>query len=185
MLYGADIMGPGRKPDCYRNGKFQTANAVYVDVQRGVNSEPLGFGKEKDSYRPMYGNNKTGDKEPKPIPAYTGTNSGAPYYYPDARGLIYHPIYKSSAARYCHEKNRDVNGDGIIDESEAHWYMPAAEQLLMAWIGGLQDNFNLDSRYWSVSEMYHNANHYVEFMGGGSHYEFDHNRYSVRCVREL
>ena len=184
-LYGDDIMGADRKPDCYRNGKFQTANAVYVDVQRGVNSEPLGFGKEKDSYRPMYGNNKTGDKEPKPIPAYTGTNSGAPYYYPDARGLIYHPIYKSSAARYCHEKNRDVNGDGIIDESEAHWYMPAAEQLLMAWIGGLQDNFNLDSRYWSVSEMYADANHYFEFMGGGSHYEFDHNRYSVRCVREL
>lgn len=119
------------KDDKFRNGKFLTANAVYVDVKRGTNSEPTGFGDKVDSYRPMYGNTSG------PIQSYNGQHSGIPYYYPDAHSAIYHPIYKSNAARYCHEKNRDVNGDGIIDESEAKWYLPAIEQLSIAWIEGL------------------------------------------------
>ena len=119
------------KDDKYRNGKFLTANAVYVDVKRGTNYEPTGFGDKVDSYRPMYGNTSG------PIQPYNGQHSGVPYYYPDAHSAIYHPIYKSNAARYCHEKNRDVNGDGIIDESEAKWYLPALDQLSIAWIEGL------------------------------------------------
>lgn len=122
------------KDDKYRNGKFLTANAVYVDVKRGTNYEPTGFGDKVDSYRPMYGNTSG------PIQPYNGQHSGFPYYYPDAHSAIYHPIYKSNAPRYCHEKNRDVNGDGIIDESEAKWYLPALEQLSIAWIEGLESH---------------------------------------------
>lgn len=122
------------KDDKFRNGKFLTANAVYVDVKRGTNYEPTGFGDKVDSYRPMYGNTSG------PIRPYNGQHSGVPYYYPDAHSAIYHPIYKSNAARYCHEKNRDVNGDGIIDESEAKWYLPALDQLYIAWIEGLESH---------------------------------------------
>ena len=52
--------------------------------------------------REMYGSEVRNTK----IGAYTGTVTG-PYYYPDPAADIYHPIYKSSAGRYCHEKNRD------------------------------------------------------------------------------
>ena len=135
------------KGDINRNGKLITANAVYTDVQRSADHEPIEFGKTPNSYRDMYGG--TGF-----IPAYTGTDSGAPYYYPDASGQIYHPIYKSSAARYCHEKNRDVNGDGIIDDSEAKWYLPALEEMMMAHVYGLEGEHIPGSStiYWTVSE---------------------------------
>jgi ribosomal protein S9 len=71
------------------------------------------------------------------IPAYTGRTSGAPYYLPDPTARIYHPIYKTSAARYCHEKNRDLNGNGILEPSEIHWY--ATEQ-------------TMDARQWQIIE---------------------------------
>ena len=121
--------------DKLRNGKFMTANLVYTDVQR-VNNEATDFGTRRDSYRPMYGNTGT-----DPLTAYSGTNTGAPYYYPDPLGNIYHPIYKSSAARYCHEKNRDLNGDGIIDASEIHWYLPAQHELLLMLISLPPDEY--------------------------------------------
>lgn len=109
-------------PDKRRNGKFLTENAVYTDVRR-QNHEVIGFGETADSYRPMYG------ADGQLIQRYTGNTSGAPYYYPDASANIYHPIYKTTAARYCHEKNRDLNGDGKIDVSESHWYLPSIDEL--------------------------------------------------------
>ena len=168
--------------DYKRNGKFLTANAVYTDVQRNANHEPVGFGKAQNSYRPMYGNNRSGGKDA--IPAYSGTNTGAPYYYPDANGRIYHPIYKSSAVRYCHEKNRDVNGDGIIDESEAKWYMPAYDQLLMAWIAGIQDNLE---RTMLISSSESTAHMYVSLdFDSGRSYSCDKQlTYGVYCIRDL
>ena len=120
-------------PDKSRNGKFLTENAVYTDVRR-VNNEVVGFGTAFDSYRPMYG---TGDQ---PVPKYTGATSGAPYYYPDASANIYHPIYKTSAARYCHEKNRDLNGDGMIDASESHWYLPSIDEMKLIFLSRVLDH---------------------------------------------
>lgn len=155
---------------------------MYTDVQRNANHEPVGFGKAQNSYRPMYGNNRSGDKDA--IPAYSGTNTGAPYYYPDANGRIYHPIYKSSAARYCHEKNRDVNGDGIIDESEAKWYMPANDQLLMAWIAGIQDDFER-TMLISSSESQAALYLFVGFSDGNVVTRYKDHVNRVFCIRDL
>lgn len=125
--------------DQFRNGKFLTANLVYKDVQR-VDNEATGFGKGTDSYREMYngvmaaGN---GENYNNPLAPYSGQTSGAPYYHPDMGNTIYHPIYKTSPVRYCHEKNRDVNGDGIIDDSEAHWYSPSADELYLIGVTGV------------------------------------------------
>ena len=50
---------------------------------------------------------------------------------PNPLRIFITPIYKTSAARYCHEKNRDLNGNGILEPSEIHWYMPSQKELLL------------------------------------------------------
>ncbi len=179
------------KPDFFRNGKYMTANAVYNDVVRNGN-EPTEFGKRTDSYREMYGNSNTDQGSNvntiDPIPPYTGSNSGAPYYYPDPEERdIYHPIFRTSAARYCHEKNRDLNGDGIIDDSEAYWYLPSAHELIMWGIAGVMRDRNANL---SSSES-NNATAQIRSVYMTAYDEpviAYHNKYSqafVRCFREL
>ena len=114
--------------DKFRNGRFVTTESVYQDLTR-VDNEPDNFGVNPDSYRRMFGNGLDGNLAA--IPPYNGRTSGAPYYHPDPTANIYHPIYKTSAARYCHEKNRDLNGNGILEPSEIHWYMPSQKELLL------------------------------------------------------
>lgn len=149
--------------DQNRNGYFMTTNAVY----------------DGNSYRPKYGNgaaNKTG-VIPEP---YNGTTT-TPYYYPEATGNIYHPIYKSSAARYCHEKNRDLNGDGKIDASETKWYLPSRDELIMIWIGDkLPDSKNY------VSSTENGANEIWKFNSANSNLLQSYtkkNQAYVRCIR--
>lgn len=48
---------------------------------------------------------------------------------------LFDPIYNTYAARYCLEKNRDLNGDGFIKGNEIKWYLPARAQLALFWIG--------------------------------------------------
>ncbi len=170
-----------------RNGKYVTANAVYTDVQRNANNEPVGFGKATNSYRPMYGNGITGGTGP--IPPYAGSNSGEPYYYPDAAANIYHPIYKSSAARYCHEKNRDVNGDGVIDESEAHWYMPSMDQVYLIQIGienkDLVTEFLYDSYFFSNETNLDRTRSMFLGFYPRTNIVYKNTISAVRCVRDL
>lgn len=114
--------------DKFRNGRFVTTESVYIDLIR-VDNEPDNFGIYPNSYRNMFGNGLDGTLAY--LPPYTGRTSGAPYYLPDPTARIYHPIYKTSAARYCHEKNRDLNGNGVLEPSEIHWYMPSQKELLL------------------------------------------------------
>lgn len=144
--------------DKFRNGRFVTTESVYQDLTR-VDNEPGNFGVNPDSYRRMFGNGLDGNLAA--IPAYTGRTSGAPYYHPDPTANIYHPIYKTSAARYCHEKNRDLNGNGILEPSEIHWYMPSQKELLLmaislpqseyqfAGYNALMSSTELEERYMS------------------------------------
>lgn len=144
--------------DKFRNGRFVTAESVYQDLTR-VDNEPDNFGVRPNSYRNMFGNGLDGTLAA--IPAYTGRTSGAPYYLPDPTARIYHPIYKTSAARYCHEKNRDLNGNGILEPSEIHWYMPSQKELLLmaislpqseyrfAGYNALMSSTELEERYMS------------------------------------
>lgn len=166
--------------DKVRNGFFQTANAVYENVGRSHNEPVFGI---SNPYRPMYGNNHTGGFNP--IMNYgSGPHSGSPYYYPSAIYNIYHPIYKSSASRYCHEKNRDLNGDGYIDRSETHWYLPSSQELQMLWIFHLIPLNNV--LYWSTTNTPEASSVAVHFGGGNTFTTHLKNRpCRVRCVREL
>lgn len=67
----------------------------------------------------------------------------------------YHTVYNMTAARYCHEKNRDINGDGNIDPSETFWYLPAQAEAQLFWT--YREMVNLkDDYYWSSTQA--NAN---------------------------
>lgn len=163
--------------DQFRNGYYLTAHAVYRDVTRS-NNQPSGFGIAANSYRPMYG--RMGET---PIGKYTGTTQ-APYYHPVATAVIYHPIYKSSAARYCHEKNRDMNGDGFIDASETKWYLPSQHELQMVWLSG-DASFDVGVNYWSSTEAGDNASWFMILSSGYTTNEGKIKPYQVRCVRTL
>ena len=144
--------------DKFRNGRYVTTESVYQDLTR-VDNEPDNFGVNPDSYRRMFGNGLDGNLAA--IPPYNGRTSGAPYYLPEPTANIYHPIYKTSAARYCHEKNRDLNGNGILEPSELHWYMPSQNELLLmaislpqseyqfAGYNALMSSTELEERYMS------------------------------------
>lgn len=170
--------------DWVRNGKLATAYLVYNDVKR-VDNEPVGFGKGETSNHPMFG--RSGQFV---IERYTGTTTGWPYYYPDLAKNIYHPIYKSSAARYCHEKNRDLNGDGFIDESEAHWYLPSVHQLSMVWIQGKKIPAEGGRIYHWTSSTKSSGDIWQPiapfgFEQGNSNSAQVEYEYQVRCARDL
>lgn len=177
--------------DKFRNGKYLTTELVYRDVVRKDN-EPDGFGVKSDSYRYMFGNGLDGTLAA--IPAYTGNTSGPPYYYPEATGRIYHPIYKSSAGRYCHEKNRDLNGDGILDASEIHWYMPAQNELLLMAISLPRSEYQFAGydALMSSTELGERDMSYVS-VGMRNSYPFAYSNrefkesqtFAVRCCRAL
>lgn len=48
---------------------------------------------------------------------------------------IHNPIFNTYAARYCFEKNRDLNGDGVINGAEVKWYLPSLDELMLLYIG--------------------------------------------------
>lgn len=63
----------------------------------------------------------------------------------------FHKVYNMSAARYCHEKNNDINGDGNIDASETFWYLPASGEVQLFWT--YREVINLkDDYYWSSTQ---------------------------------
>ena len=62
-----------------------------------------------------------------------------------------HTIYNMTAARYCHEKNWDANGDGVIAEDEVKWYLPSTVEVQLLW--AYHEVFNLKPElYWSSNQ---------------------------------
>lgn len=114
--------------DKYTDGAFLTVNSVYRIQRAGDGS----YSWRDAPYREKY----SSFVDTKIIEPYNNRLSDPVYAYPDYTvwERIYSPVYGSSAARHCHEKNRDLNGDGIIDESETVWYMPSIQELQQIWL---------------------------------------------------
>lgn len=48
---------------------------------------------------------------------------------------VHNPIFNTYAARYCFEKNRDLDGDGVINGAEIKWYLPSEDELMLLYVG--------------------------------------------------
>lgn len=106
-----------------------------------------------------------------------------------------HPIFNTYPARYCFEKNRDLDGDGKITNpntlgvNEINWYLPSAEELVLVGIGqsSYTNKMNSGSNYANTSEITSSTTttqSYIPNLGhGGPINKTGYQR--VRCVRKL
>lgn len=101
------------------------------------------------------------------------------------------PIYNSYAARYCFDKNRDENQDGIISGSEIKWYLPARGEQVIAWIGkraltATGTDIPSESCWSSTENGSANAQN-MNFSNGGTGGVFSKNNglQHIRCVRRI
>lgn len=134
-----------------KDGVLNTLQGVYSTVNSKTDYS-------LDTYLPKYGSLASGWSQinnGEIIESGQSTLSGGPlyaFYAYKADGTFtddyYNSIYNSTAARYCHEKNWDDNGNGQIEPAEVKWYLPSQEELQMFWTYHERLNMGLDY-YWS------------------------------------
>lgn len=74
--------------------------------------------------------------------------------------LYQYDYYQVYSARYCYDRNRDENGNGVIDPEELKWYLPAANQMLGHYIN-LSPEDNTAFSTLTVNE--YNANYVTSY----------------------
>ncbi|MBS5638983.1 MAG: DUF4906 domain-containing protein [Bacteroides sp.] len=103
----------------------------------------------------------------------------------DASGhvLLYQYQYPAStfSARACYDRNRDENGDGIIDEKEFKWYLPASNQLLGICVAALPGLGGGTSTTEFISPPYC----YFIAASSGNFWSPDRDSGLDRCVRDV
>lgn len=101
------------------------------------------------------------------------------------------PIYNTYAARYCFEKNRDVNQDGLIAGDEIKWFLPSRGEQVIAWIGkralAKTDADSLNVSTWSSTENGIANALNLNYSDGGTGGTFIKNdsKQHIRCVRRM
>ena len=146
LQWGPSVSGENEQATSLTDGFLNTLQAVYTDVT--FNSNTFNWSNE----RTKYGSNTGGWKGNNGAISQVTDRSnlvGKPFYmFNFSSADNYNTVYNTTAARYCHEKNADINGDGIISPNETVWYLPSEQELQMMWtyneILGLSPTF-----YWS------------------------------------
>ena len=103
---------------------------------------------------------------------------------------------KEVAKYQCISRNRDENGDGVIDDSEVKWYLPAVEQCLAICYGypalGGDAKLNIDYRcYFTSTFGSGSGNKRVWYIDEGASFGYYAGagwlspELGVRCVRTL
>lgn len=90
--------------------------------------------------------------------------------------LYQYNYYNTYAARFCYDMNRDLNGNGMIDDSELKWYLPTIKQIAGYW-ASFEDftGYSSDDDKWSINRLY--------LLSG---FTLDYDTYiSLRCVRDV
>lgn len=143
----------------------------------------------------VYGNT-TGNLSSVMLPGFgrISTNSGSSPSVSISEQYI-DPVFNTNMARYCFEKNRDLDGDGKITNpntlgtNEINWYLPAADEILLINIGYYALALPpIQYPYLSSTEFYTSPTNSITFINYGNGNINVSNKYSalpVRCVRRL
>lgn len=94
----------------------------------------------------------------------------------------------SSAIDYCLSLNKDLDGDGILQDNEVKWYLPAVNQLMSLYVtekAFLPFSYVQNAQYATSTEMDESSIRYVLFGHGTSGYTSKNDGFIVRCVRDL
>ncbi len=99
-----------------------------------------------------YGEYRRSNNYPGGIPPKRGEVNIAPVTapYPDRP---YNPVSNTNAIDYCVRKNRDTDGNGIIEGSELKWYLPAPPQVTMMF--NFRDSFKGNG--WMLNQVGHES----------------------------
>lgn len=106
------------------------------------------------------------------------------------------PIFNTNAARYCFEKNRDLDGDGLISNpntqgvNEVNWYLPATDELYQLFVGQYalaNPLYGTGQTYISSTELYGSNNTVmgIFYQVGVSGSIGKSGSCNVRCIRKL
>lgn len=120
------------------------------------------------------------------IPDYGSSSKWSSYVSNGFSGAV--SMANNSAEQQCLLRNRDEDGDGIIDANELKWYLPAVNQCTYYWFGmnSLPEDarIKMESRqknnYWSSTKKFA-----TWWAAEGSAYGSAEGTCSVRCVRSL
>lgn len=105
---------------------------------------------------------------------------------------IHNPIFNTYAARYCFEKNRDIDGDGKITGSEVKWYLPSKEELILVYAG--EPSLSQSSTEKLSGNPYYSSTEYEHGHTQATYSRFDNGKSQavnkkidlyVRCVRAV
>ncbi|WP_304251174.1 fimbrial protein [Parabacteroides gordonii] len=112
--------------------------------------------------------------------------------YIDYKSNALTPDYKY-AEYACLTKNRDVSGNGIIDDDEIHWYLPAITQYMELVVG--EDALPKDVRLYNnatttsnefISSYFYLGDYYILSASEGLSLSFQRKgKYPYRCIRNL
>ena len=134
---------------------------------------------EEDVYNSRFSNSSYGNiRNQSDWMAWTSafsTNNSGNWYSGNVKQVAgIQPLY-TTVAKACMSRNRDLNGNGTIDENEVKWYLPAIEQYRALFFG--QNSLNQDAYLISQEELAEIGNTYV---ANGNRWINDQNGHSFR-----
>lgn len=101
---------------------------------------------------------------------------------------VHNPIYNTYPARYCLEKNRDLDGNGKIDQAEIKWFLPSIDEYYMMWVGSTAFTTPLSAtNYWASTEFISSFTQAttLAYDSGASSPDSKTNTRPVVCVRRM
>lgn len=101
---------------------------------------------------------------------------------------VHNPIYNTYPARYCLEKNRDLDGNGKIDQSEIKWFLPSIDEYYMMWVGSTAFTSPLSAtNYWASTEFISSPTSAttLAYDSGASSPDSKNNTRPAVCVRRM
>ena len=148
---------------------FYQTDYIYPDV---TNDLVVAFGSEiideEDVYHSRLSNSSYGEiSNQHDWNAWTSayeTNKNKNWYSGNVKSVEgIQPLY-TTVAKACMSRNRDLNGNGTIEQNEVKWYLPAVEQYRALFYG--QNSLNPDAYLISQDEMQEIANNVAKGSKG-------------------